>query len=304
MSFFKLLYQNTVIPSHKNLIDSFVYSDYYPDISYEAQSNLLYLQNHALVKTKYPYAIHANSLDSYLILYTIDGQSKITYSHHDYILEKNCLFFINCQKGFDISLENSSSWEYHRFYINGYSLSYFFYKYIKNDTPLHICYPNSNLPTCLDKLIGYIEPNEYDEIVCSLLIHTILTNLVTERKSCNTKTIIPKYILELRDLLDNQYFNNFDLDTLSRMFNINKYTLSKSFTKYINISPIEYLIRRRILVAKELLVNTNYTISEISFRVGIYNTTYFISLFKKHVGITPLQYRKRHNRELAVLKTF
>ena len=94
--------------------------------------------------------------------------------------------------------------------------------------------------------------------------------------------------------------NNFDLDDLSIRFNVSKYTLSREFSKYFGISPIEYLIRKRIKIAKELLVDTNYTISEVSLRIGIFNTTHFINLFKKHTGITPLPYRKQLNKELNV----
>lgn len=304
MSLFKMLYQNSILSSHKNNCATVVFPDLYPAISHDAKNNLLFVLNYAYVKAKYPYSLHINTLDSYLLLYTLGGQGEMTYNGHSYALTPNSIFLINCKKGFHFNLHNSSSWNYHRLYLNGNNLAFFYYKYIKSNSPLHICVPSSNLLSTLNKLINYVSTAEYDELVSSLLITTLLTNLVIERNSCNTETAIPKYILQLRELLDTEYFNSYDLDSLSNKFNVNKYTLSKEFSKYIKIPPIEYLIRRRMQVAKELLVDTNYTISEISYQIGIFNTTYFIHLFKKHVGVTPLQYRKQSNKELNLLETF
>jgi AraC-like DNA-binding protein len=129
----------------------------------------------------------------------------------------------------------------------------------------------------------------------------ILTNLIIERDSSNLAFIIPSYILQIRNLFDKEYYNSFNLDDLSTKFHVSKYTLSKEFQSFFHIPPIEYLIQKRINIAKTLLMNTNFTINEVAARVGIYNTTHFINLFKKRVGVTPLQYRKNINKELNLL---
>ena len=60
-------------------------------------------------------------------------------------------------------------------------------------------------------------------------------------------------------------------------------------------SPNEYIIELRLQFAKSLLDNTNISIKQVSEHVG-YNDQYFFSrLFKKHIGISPQEYRKRKN---------
>lgn len=300
MSFFEVIYQNATLASHKNKDTFTLCSNYYPTVSPDGKNNLFYILNYAHIKAKYPYTLSASPLESYLLVYTINGEGQLIYNNKTYSLTKNSLAFINCLKGFHVKVAGSSTWSYQRLYLNGSHLPFLYYKYMKSSNPVHQCIPSSNLPDFFTKLTNYIKLEVPDELVCSALIDTLLTNLVVEENSCSLNTSIPKYIIQVRDLFDTEYFNNFDLDDLSIRFNVSKYTLSREFSKYFGISPIEYLIRKRIKIAKELLVDTNYTINEVSLRIGIFNTTHFINLFKKHTGITPLQYRKQLNKELNV----
>ena len=55
----------------------------------------------------------------------------------------------------------------------------------------------------------------------------------------------------------------------------------------------EYLTRLRLTRAKELLRATDLPVSEVAYRVGMENTSYFISVFRSREGATPQQYRRR-----------
>lgn len=67
---------------------------------------------------------------------------------------------------------------------------------------------------------------------------------------------------------------------------------SRLFGQSMGLAPHQYLTQRRIEVAKQLLKNTNLPIIEITAEVGFNSQSHFITLFKKHIGITPLKYRK------------
>ena len=55
--------------------------------------------------------------------------------------------------------------------------------------------------------------------------------------------------------------------------------------------PITYFNRMKIYKAMGLLAGTDLTIEEISGEIGIFDTSYFARLFKKHCGISPTKYR-------------
>ena len=72
---------------------------------------------------------------------------------------------------------------------------------------------------------------------------------------------------------------------------MNKYYVVHSFTKQIGVSPINYLITKRISEAKNLLKTTNYSIRDISSIVGFSTSSYFSQMFKKVTGLSPKEYK-------------
>ena len=57
---------------------------------------------------------------------------------------------------------------------------------------------------------------------------------------------------------------------------------------------MEYILKSRIALAKELLYTSKKSISEISEDCGFSSLSYFSRSFKAEVGLTPLQYHKNH----------
>lgn len=63
------------------------------------------------------------------------------------------------------------------------------------------------------------------------------------------------------------------------------------FKQYTGFSPAQYIQELRMQKAKELLTNTNLTVREISYGLGLENSDHFSIFFKKKTGMSPLQYR-------------
>lgn len=95
--------------------------------------------------------------------------------------------------------------------------------------------------------------------------------------------------------LDTNYAQNITLDSLAEATHINKYYLAHTFTNFLGMSPINYLIQKRLQVATGLLTSTNHSIADIASSSGFVSQSYFSQIFKKFTGVTPLQYRKQHN---------
>ena len=68
--------------------------------------------------------------------------------------------------------------------------------------------------------------------------------------------------------------------------------LTRIFKKYMSCTITQYVNRRKLEHAKELLSNTDMSLSEITSQLNFESTSHFHSLFKKHYGITPSEYRK------------
>lgn len=72
--------------------------------------------------------------------------------------------------------------------------------------------------------------------------------------------------------------------------------LSAIFKKEMGISVITYINQKRVHMALQLLNTTDYSIQEISSHVGILDNNYFTKIFKKEIGCTPSEYRKKINQ--------
>jgi len=55
----------------------------------------------------------------------------------------------------------------------------------------------------------------------------------------------------------------------------------------------EYIIYLRIEYAKVLLQEEKYSVAEVCYKVGYVNVSYFIKLFKKMTGTTPLKFKQK-----------
>lgn len=92
--------------------------------------------------------------------------------------------------------------------------------------------------------------------------------------------------------LEDNYSNEISLRSLSETFSISVPYLCSTFKAFIGSSPIDYLIRRRIFMAKTMLDYTDSSIINISKDCGFDSLSNFNHMFKSLTGMSPTQYRK------------
>ena len=99
-------------------------------------------------------------------------------------------------------------------------------------------------------------------------------------------------ILNIASYINGHYMEDLSIDDLCRMFYISKNTLCSRFMRVMNCSVMEYRQKVRINEAKELLVSTHRSMKTIAEECGFSGANYFSLIFKREVGISPLNYRK------------
>ncbi|WP_295566012.1 AraC family transcriptional regulator [uncultured Holdemanella sp.] len=140
---------------------------------------------------------------------------------------------------------------------------------------------------------------EYQSL-CQNLLEVLLINLM-RRANINLKTSpvhkANKDCVFIEKYIDAHFKEDVTLDKLSEVTFLNKYHIVHAFKQYKGISPINYMIQKRIEEAKLLLSTTNLQISEIACIVGFTSQSYFAQAFKKSTNNSPLQYRKDHSHQ-------
>lgn len=134
------------------------------------------------------------------------------------------------------------------------------------------------------------------EVVCQDLLEVLVVKLM--RHTDFSLTVTPaqqssKECAEARRYIDSNFKENISLDQLAELTHVNKYYLVHSFSKEYGVSPINYLIGRRIEESRYLLADTNHSLSQISHMLGFSSPSYFSQSFRKLEGISPMEYRKR-----------
>lgn len=139
------------------------------------------------------------------------------------------------------------------------------------------------------KVIGY----EYDVIGGLYILYGyILRNKLYQ---LNSNYIIENKVnsyryKEIIDYMKNKYMDNITLDSLADLAEMNPRYFCRFFKLNSGLTPINYLNQIRIEKACELLNTGNYTVNEAATATGFNDTSYFIKVFKKQIGITPKLY--------------
>ena len=144
------------------------------------------------------------------------------------------------------------------------------------------------------KAVGY-------ELICQDLLEVLILRLMrhaglqflptkTEHRKPGRKP--SKECAAVRHYIDNHFKENINLDMLSEMVHVNKYYMVHSFTKEYGISPINYLISRRIEESKYLLSDTDHSLSQISHMLGFSSPSYFSQSFRRLEGMSPMEFRR------------
>ena len=84
------------------------------------------------------------------------------------------------------------------------------------------------------------------------------------------------------------------IDDLCAACYLSKYHFCRLFKKKIGLTVMEYILKTRITMAKELLCEAKMSVTEISEACGFSSISFFSRTFKKEVGKTPLQYKKQN----------
>ena len=136
------------------------------------------------------------------------------------------------------------------------------------------------LPVCTRK-----EIDDAIFLIDMCIKYITLKKIVYSKEHEITKTVV-KYI-------DEHISEPIKVEDIQRYCMLPLRYISKAIKDDYNESIYNFIIKKRLQKAQELLTSTDKTVKAISFEVGFNDYNYFISVFTKKIGISPTQYRKQ-----------
>jgi AraC-like DNA-binding protein len=113
-------------------------------------------------------------------------------------------------------------------------------------------------------------------------------------------TPLPKWRLKrVVEYVDAHLENSVSLADLASCAGLTSMHFARQFRVATGIRPHEYLLRRRIARAQELLLTSNTALVEIAFCVGFQTQAHFTTVFKRFVGVTPGQWRRENYEDVV-----
>ncbi len=93
--------------------------------------------------------------------------------------------------------------------------------------------------------------------------------------------------------IQENYAQQISLTKIAQSAGISKSEAARCFEKLVQKSPGRYLMDLRLEKAQQMLIQGHVSIAEIAEKSGFGSSSYFCKIFKRELGMTPLQYRNR-----------
>lgn len=104
-------------------------------------------------------------------------------------------------------------------------------------------------------------------------------------------------VSEIKNMIDNSYMENVSLTGIAEKYKANPVYIGQLFKNEMGEYFSDYLNKVRIENAKELLLTTQDAVVDIGMKVGYLSKTNFYTVFKKYIGMTPMEYRRYGKNE-------
>lgn len=233
------------------------------------------------------YFTRRDSMDGWLMLYTISGAGMLSTSGLSFKLESGDCALISCGD-FHAYSTVSAPWEFFWAHFSGNAVEGMCEAIRISDKLVTQISDTKRFEEVFSNIIALAKGVDISSVSKSALdIHELL-HMMLEKTAQEKSPAISKIISYIK----RHYLEQITIDDMLKDVPVSKYHMIRLFKQATGITPYHYLLNTRINESKILLRTTDMTISQIAFAVGFLDESNFIYQFKKQTGIKPTNYRK------------
>jgi AraC-like DNA-binding protein/mannose-6-phosphate isomerase-like protein (cupin superfamily) len=159
-------------------------------------------------------------------------------------------------------------------------------------------YESVEISGCLRNILREMEQkNTGYEDVCQAYMEILIIRLMRSTAlavpSESQVISVNRQCAAVRRYIDLHFKEALTLEQLAEEGHMNKFYLSHAFKREYGVSPINYMISRRIEESKYLLAETDLALSQIAQLLGFSSLSYFSQVFHRTQGTSPKEYRQQ-----------
>lgn len=236
-----------------------------------------------------------NDLNTCIFQYTLNGYGEVRVGEKTFTVKAGEAFIVKVPSEHCYYLpEGSPEWEFIFITLKGDKVEEC-WDYLSSQFGL-IVHVDNNAPLIylLQKIYQFaLKEGIEDTFTSSAFAYEFVMGLYRFAKGLDSQpTWIPDDILMAIQFMMTRYHEPLSLEAIAEHAGLSKYYFTNKFHKYMQTTPIQFLTKRRIQKAMELLSTTNKTIQEIALETGYDNANYFSKVFKKRIGTSADNFRK------------
>lgn len=264
---------------------------------YEPSALTKKLYNYVLWGGEYtvdvPYNIMRDYMNSFIIFYIKKGSLNFHYLDQSFVATKDEIVLLDCKEKNKYYATEEAEFQF--FHFTGKQTQELYNElYNRKGCIFKLPSHKNTIPNILSLLASSQEV----DFKISLLIYELLGNLLEstcntyESKEASVVKVPPEIKAALAHISEN-FSSKITIEQLGEISNLSTSHFCRTFKKYMGTSPYQYLLNYRLIQAKNLLVQTNLSVEQISDECGFYSVGHFIKAFSKSTkGITPGKFRK------------
>ena len=253
---------------------------------YCTEAGVFYAQQH--------FSTARTDKESYILFYTLRGAGLIEQGESHVVLSTGQALLLNCRTPQSYcTAPGQSCWHHYWVHLDGAGVVAMEPLLLpgKKLTPVQLT--GVKLQELFETILGQMELGTVDSMVqTGLALHEMLALCAQSLFAQAEMTTNRQLILQAAETLRKNYRQELSLADLLSSAHMSKSYFLRLFRRYMGTTPYNYLVNFRITQAKELLVLTDHSISEIAQEAGFGDASNFSTRFAKATGQSPMQYRK------------
>ena len=143
----------------------------------------------------------------------------------------------------------------------------------------------------LDAMIQTWEAGEYFR--SSVMLQSLLLTVKNTEKA----NYQDSNLNEIYQYIQEHYAEKITLEELAEQIHLCRSESCRLFKRYMNASIFDYLLDYRVERSLPLLRDDRLDVTQIAGMTGFSNPAYFAKIFRRKMGCTPFQYRKKQREE-------
>jgi AraC-like DNA-binding protein len=255
-------------------------------------------QNHP---TRYLFnTTNGRVLDEYQLLYITRGKGIFaSESSGRHVLNEGDLFLLFPGEWHSYCPDPSTGWNEYWIGINGDIIDQWVEKgFFSKESPIFKVGLNEDIISLYKRAIIIAEAQEacfqqaLSGIACNLLGMAVYLSKNRSFIGSDVAAQINKAKITIHENI-----STIRPEDLAKMMCMSYSRFRKTFKEYTGFAPSQFIQEVKIKTAKEMLTNTFMSVKEIAYELGFENKDYFITVFRKLTGMTPIHYRKHTQGE-------